>query len=539
MTIRSTLLLILCILIARLVPAQSLPDSIDALFAKWQTQDAPGCAVGIVRDGQLIYAKGFGLANLENKVPNTPATIFYMCSLSKQFAGYAIAQLVSEGKINLDENIRTYLPWMSDFGGKKITVRHLLHHTSGIRDDISLSAFYGLDRAGVLTQEKAVSILKQQRTLNFDPGEQFSYSNSNYVLLAEIVQVVSGRSLKAYADSVIFKPLGMTSSQFVDDPGVLIPSLALSYNGQEKAVQNVYTLGDGGLFSNVEDIAKWATLLCSDSKTVALMTTPGKLADKSNITYAMGINAYKHRGYRQLSHNGGLAGYRTIITVYPELKTGFIVFGNGGDGAIYGMVNQLAALLIPDHGEKKEQPVAPVSTIKDTTKLTRWTGSYAAYNGMMVTISYKAGKLYVNGTMELAPEGKDVFHLVARDAVKYRFFFNPKYKVLSFSSPVLPKPIAMPVVMEVTLSTADLEKYTGQYWSDELQTGITITLKGDTLWLSDKYHDPVAIRMAGNHHLFTTADYFPHANVIWDQGGIKALEYNSGDMRNLLFNKVP
>jgi len=240
--------------------AQSLPDStrskIDQLFAKWNDTTAPGCAAGIVRGDQLVYARGFGLADLENKTPNTPATVFYMCSLSKQFSGYAIALLVNQGKIKLDEDIHVYLPWMNDFG-KKITVSNLLNHTSGLRDDIGLAQFYGLGGDGMLTQDLAVQMLKRQRTLNFNPGEKFSYSNSNYVLLAEMVRTVMGQSFKSFTDSAIFRPLGMTASAFADDHSQLIPNRALSYgkDGEawHNAVQNVYTLGDGGLFTSGND----------------------------------------------------------------------------------------------------------------------------------------------------------------------------------------------------------------------------------------------------------------------------------------------
>lgn len=536
--------------------AQSLPDSVinklDDLFSKWNGNDAPGCAVGIIKADKLVYGKGFGLANLETKAVNTPATIFYMCSVSKQFAGYAIALLVNQGKIKLDEDIHTYLPWMRDFG-KQITVRHLVNHTSGLRDDIGLAQMYGLNGDGMLTQELAVTILKKQHTLNFNPGDKFSYSNSNYVLLAEIVKAVTGQSFKDYIDSMIFKPLNMSASAFADDQSVLIPGRAPSYEKKgdafHNAFQNVYTLGDGGLFTNVNDMASWVSNFYDPKagtlKDIELMTTPGKLNDGTSISYAMGINVNTDRGNKRFTHNGGLAGYRTIIAIYPELKTGFYIFGNAGDGDVYNKINQIAELLIPDRSEKKPSQTQipqkdPVMTIKDSTEVLQWTGNYVAANGYKVLINSKAGKLYLNGNLELEPEAVGVFHLKTRASVKYKFSADAGTKVarVSLYSPVLTKPIEMERVKEITLSAADLVKYTGRYLSDELDAVFTIEARGSELWISDKFHDPAKITLLGTEHLFTDYGFLSHLRIMRDKkGNISGFELNSGDTAGLIFAK--
>lgn len=536
--------------------AQSLPDSIrlkiDQLFAKWKDTTAPGCAAGIVRGDKLVYAQGFGLADLENKTPNTPATVFYMCSLSKQFAGYAIALLVNQGKIKLDEDIHTYLPWMGDFG-KKITVSNLLNHTSGLRDDIGLAQFYGLGGEGMLTQELAVRMLKKQRTLNFNPGDKFSYSNSNYVLLAEIVKAVRGQSFKSFTDSVIFRPLGMTASAFADDHSQLIKDRAPSYgkDGEawHNAIQNVYTLGDGGLFTSVNDMAKWVTNFyqprAGTLKDIELMTTSGKLNNGSSIPYAMGINVNTDRGYKRLTHNGGLAGYRTVIVIYPELKTGFYIFGNGSDGDVYSKINQMAELIIPERSKKSQsQEPGPVSyppvVFQDSTELVRWAGNYIATNGYKITVNTKTGKLYVNGNAELEAEGEGSFHMKERPLVKYQFSVDPKTKAIhaKLISPVLAKPIEMQLVREVRLSGNQLNDYTGRYLSEELGTFFDIVAKDDGLLISDKYHDPVKVNLFGTDHLFTDYDFLNHVRVIRNNNGlIKGFELNTGDTSGLIFLK--
>lgn len=552
-------MLLLSVLLFRQIQAkgQSLPDStvtkIDQLFTKWNNKNTPGCVAGIVRGDQLVYSKGFGLANMENSIPNTPQSIFYMCSVSKQFAGYAIAMLANEGKLNLDNDIHIYLPWMADFGGRKITVRNLLNHTSGIRDDIGLSEFFGLNSDGILTQDQAVQMLKKQHTLNFEPGEKFSYSNSNYVLLSEIVKNVSGKSFKAYTDSAIFKPLGMNASTFVDNYSTLVKNRAASYSNDKgiyhNAIQNIYTLGDGGLFTNIEDMAKWVTNFYQPKsgtlKDIALMTATGKLSDGKTITYAMGINSDIDRGHQRFLHNGGLAGYRTIIAVYPELKTGFLIFGNDGDAEVYDKVNKLAALLIPDVSVKDIKPVpvqsGQVITIKDSTLLNKWVGTYIAPNGYKVTISQKTGKLYANGNAELTPEAFDLFHLAARSAVKYVFIFDPKTKKtkVNLISPVLAKPIEMSRIRKVTLSKSNLANYTGTYFSDELECSFKIELKENDLWISNKNHDSVKISLLGANDLFTGYDFLSHVRIQRDgTNKITGFELNSGDTSGLLFFKI-
>src|SRR5882762_3288440 len=200
--------------------AQGVPDSIgkkiDDLFSYLNKPNSPGCAIGIVRNDSLIYAKGYGMANLEYSIPISPETIFHMASVSKQFTAYSIVLLARQGKLNLDDDIHKYLPWFPDLK-EKITIRHLLNHTSGIRDQWQLLAIAGTRLDDVITQDQIIKILSKQQALNFKPGEEYSYSNSGFTMLAEIVRAVSGKSLRKFTDSAVFKPLGMNNTHFHDD----------------------------------------------------------------------------------------------------------------------------------------------------------------------------------------------------------------------------------------------------------------------------------------------------------------------------------
>ena len=201
------------------------------------------------------------MANLEYGIPISAKTQFYIASVSKQFTGYCITLLARQKKINLDEDIRVYLPWFPDLK-KKITVRHLLHQISGIRDHLNLIAISGLGIDGVLTNELVIKTLHMQKGLNFDPGTRYSYSNSNYVLLAKIVEAVTAKTFRQFADSAIFTPLRMKETHFHDDPSQLVADRAMAYwQGSNvsylNAFQNVYTVGDGGMFTTVADASKW------------------------------------------------------------------------------------------------------------------------------------------------------------------------------------------------------------------------------------------------------------------------------------------
>lgn len=535
---------------------QALPDSlagkIDQLFNRWNSSNTPGAAVGIVRGDSLIFAKGYGMADLEHHVANTPESIFYMCSVSKQFTGYAVTLLTRQGKLHLDDNIRLYLPWMADFG-RKITIRHLLNHTSGIRDDINLAAISGLPSDCMLNQEFALELLKKQRTLNFEPGVKFSYSNSNYILLAEIVRVVSGQSFPAYMDSAIFKPLGMSHSVFAGRSDQLIadrvPSYSRSGNMFSNNFQNVYTLGDGGLFTNVQDMALWVANFfgpkAGDIAAIEQFTQKGKLNSGKTISYACGINSDSSRGYKRFIHNGGLAGYRTIVVIYPELKTGFIVFGNAGDGQVYSKADQLAALLIPDKGKKKS-PVriarrdSLLANLKDPAAFAALTGDYIAANGYHLSFTVKENRLWMNNQTLLVNDGGITFSLLANPAIKYIFRRQQNTVSADLYSPVLDKPIHLeghPAGQK--FSDGQLTAYTGTYFCPELGCYYQIRLKDHRLYFSNSLNADHLITLIGDDDLLSADFVLEHVRINRNKNGhISGFTYNSGEMMNLSFDKL-
>jgi CubicO group peptidase (beta-lactamase class C family) len=356
----------LCFIIVTGVKLRAQPLSepivkkINSLFENWDKTQSPGCVIGIVRNDTLIFSNGYGMANLEYAVPNSPQTAFHLASVSKQFTAYAIVLLAQQGKLSLDDNIRKYLPWFPDLK-QKITVRNLLNHTSGIRDQWQLLAITGTRLDDVITQEQIVKILSKQQELNFSPGDAFSYSNSGFTLLAEIVKSVSGQSLRKFTDSAIFKPLGMINTHFHDNYTEIEINRSYSYDrkgtlGFKNSILSYSTAGPTSLFSNVQDLSKWIVNFydpkVGGDRAIAKLTERGRLNNGQELGYGAGIISATYKGWKQYWHNGADAGYRTFISVFPDLKMGIIVLSNLSEINTQEKANQIADLLINDKRSK-------------------------------------------------------------------------------------------------------------------------------------------------------------------------------------------
>src|SRR3954468_14958036 len=237
------------------------PAKIDAIFARFARQDSPGCILGVSRAGKVVYEKAYGMADLERDVPITPASIFHVASISKQFTAMSILLLEQQGKLSIDDEVRKYIPELPDYG-KRITLRHLLQHTSGIRDQWTLLRIAGWRDDDLITEDDVMWAVTRQRALNFDPGAEYLYSNSGFTLLAVIVKRVSGHSLREFADDQIFKPLGMTHTHFHDDHTMVVPYRTSAYEPREAGGWSVSipvfdTYGATSLFTTADDLLRW------------------------------------------------------------------------------------------------------------------------------------------------------------------------------------------------------------------------------------------------------------------------------------------
>ena len=333
---------------------------VDAIFARYTAEGSPGCSVSVARAGKLLFAKGYGTADLEHRVPITPDTLFYVASVSKQFTGISIGLLSQRGVISLDDDVRKYVPEMPDFG-VKVTIGHLLHHTSGVRDFLGLQGLAGFPEDEPLTERGFLAMMSRQKALNFAPGDEHLYSNSGYALLAIIVKRASGSSLKDFAAKDVLGPLGMKTSRFRDDHTEPIPNRAIGYapraGGYRQSVPRFDVVGDGGLFSSARELALWdpTDLPATIGKPglTALLTAPGTLNNGTSVPYAMGLRLDTYRGLPIVRHGGAYGGYQTDVTRFPGERMGVTVLCNLSNAPAWqwgsgGLAQQVADVFFAD-----------------------------------------------------------------------------------------------------------------------------------------------------------------------------------------------
>jgi len=311
---------------------------VERVLSPLATSTGPGCAVGVNQNGRIVE-RAYGMAELEFGTANTPQTIFESGSLAKQFTAAAVVLLALDGKLKLDDPVRKYVPELPEYGAP-LTIRHLLTHTSGLRDWGSVIALTGFGRGErMVTEQFAMDVITHQKGIDFTPGAEYSYSNSGYNTLALIVERVSGQAFGVFTGERLFKPLGMTNSQWRLDYTRLVKGRAQAYTpglvGSFKLdmpFMNVY--GNGGLLTTVGDLLKWNTMLDTRSLGNALVDSMQRrmvLNSGLTIPYALGLVDAPYRGLRQIAHSGSTAGYSTYLTRFPEQKLSIAVLCNGSN----------------------------------------------------------------------------------------------------------------------------------------------------------------------------------------------------------------
>ena len=350
--------LFLCALTAAMPAAgQSLHDRIDAIFAPWDQPDKPGAAVVVTRGDAIIHARGYGVAQLEYGIPITPSTVFMVASVSKQFTAYGIALLSLQGAIDLDAPVRKYVPELHEYA-MPITVRQLVHHTSGLRDEFGLLAMAGYRMDDVITKDDILRLILRQRHLNFEPGSQYLYSNSGYTLMAEIIERVTGQSFREWTRTTLFDALGMKDSHFRDDHTSVIPNLAQGYitsgDSYENQLVNYSSVGASGLYTTALDLARWLTNLdegfIGGPEARSLAHTRGVLSDGDTLDYAFGLSVGQFRGTRKVGHSGSHRSYRAWAGRFPEYDLGIVILSNLEEFNPSQVAEQVAAWFIDDHG---------------------------------------------------------------------------------------------------------------------------------------------------------------------------------------------
>ncbi len=372
---------------------------VDSLFAAYNS-NTPGAAVAIVKDGKVVFLKGYGMANLEYGIPITPQTVFNIASVSKQFTAFAIYLLASEGRISLEDDVRKYITELPNYG-TVIRVKHLLGHTSGLRDQAAIGSLAGGRSGDVVTTEQTLKLITKQRSLNFTPGTAFGYCNTGYTLLAEIIRRVTGKSFANYTEEKIFRPLGMTSTQFQDNHEKVVRNQASSYELIDGAYYyqplNISNPGPSGLLTTAEDLTKWVLNFenpvvgtpalikafneasCWDNGRKVILRVAG---EGDTIFHAKGQNLWNYKGIGAITHGGHAAAFRTFMGRFPGERLAIIVLSNDEHNELLNARWQMADFYVKDK-LKEENPVAATpaqSTVKPAVQypnnLKDFTGEY-------------------------------------------------------------------------------------------------------------------------------------------------------------------
>ena len=426
------------------------PAEVDKVFADQTKPGSPGCALAVARNGKLLYEKGYGLANIEERVPITPQSVFDIGSTSKQFTAASILLLAQQGKLSLDDDIRKHLPELPDYG-HRISILHLLNHTSGLRDYLALFELAGINVDSVTTDGDALAIIAHQKALNFEPGSEWLYSNSGYFLLSLIVKRTGGKTLAEFAAENIFRPLGMSHTLYRDLHTLVVPDRALAYEPREKeggyAVNVSYfeQTGDGAVHTSVEDLLKWDenfyTGKVGGQRLLAEIQEPGRLKSGKVLDYAKGFSVGTYRGLRRVDHGGAWGGYRAQLLRFPDQHFSVVCLCNVADGSPERRALEVADLyLAPEmRGPRPETPAGARERKKKETvamareELEAYAGSFHSEElRATYSLAVDGGKLMLSGIvsgdgflraeehLELRPVGPELF-VVDEEGLEFRF----------------------------------------------------------------------------------------------------------------------
>ncbi len=465
------------------------PDAsvqVDRIFEQWDSIDSPGCAVGVAQHGLTIFSRAYGMADLEHDIPNTPATIFEGGSVSKQFTAAAVVLLVLDGKLSLDDDVRKYVPEVPDYG-TTITLRHMLTHTSGLRDWGSVAGISGWGRQNrTHTHAHVLDIVSRQSALNFPPGHEYSYCNTGFNLLAIIVGRVSGMSFAEFSKQRIFEPLGMQNTQWRDDYTRIVKgrSTAYSVRGETvsimRPIENVH--GNGGILTTVGDLLIWNEALANGTlggpEFVRMMHEQGHLNDGRQIEYAAGLFVRSFAGVPSVTHTGSTSGYRAFLGRYPEQGLSVAMLCNASNVSTGGTGGRIARIFL---GDVARDPVAVEGVDVAAERLAMLEGLYRdTQTGDPMRLAVVQGQLRVDGRVPLVPESQTDFvvgsgnrHFVVREAAGRRptiVEMTGEYEDGMWEP-----------VDEARPSDADLREYEGEFYSYDAETTFRVVVEDGRL----------------------------------------------------------
>jgi len=531
----------------------TLDERIDKLFSAWDKPESPGAALAVVRNGEIIYKKGYGSAQLEYNIPLSPSTIFHVASVSKQFTAFSITMLADQGKLSLEDDIRKHLPEVPDFG-ETVTIRHLIHHISGIRDQWELLAMAGWRLDDVITKEHIMKMVMHQRELNFAPGEKYLYCNTGFTLLAVIVEKVTGKSFREWTAENIFQPLEMNDTHFHDDHEMIVKNRAYSYSpvrksGFKKRVLSYANVGATSLFTTVEDLAKWINNFthakAGGKKVIEQMQQQGILNNGEKIGYAHGLGIGEYKGLKTVGHGGADAGFRSIIRMFPEQKFAIVILSNLGSFNTGLLANRVTDIFLEkefsEEEQEKESEEEETITVESGV-LDKYKGKYMLETNTEVTISKVNNRLMWSAERSsryrLYPQSDKRFFLKVADA--YVIFHQENDgKVNTFTFQETDEELKATRIDEESLKMVSLEDFTGEYYSEELGTAYKLVLEDGKLIAKHRRHSDIPLTMKDIDNFRGTQWFFRKIKFSRDENNnVKGFWLTGGRVRNMRFEKI-
>ena len=555
--------LLLCALVVELavvtplLPAEetdaaTLTEKVDALFAKWDKPDSPGCALGVIQGGKFVYKRGYGMASLEHSVPISSTTAFYIASASKQFTAASVLLAAEQGSLALDDDIRKYLPEMPDYGSP-ITIRHLVHHISGLRDRFSLTWLADVRWDDDQTVEEVLALLARQKELNFTPGTDWAYTGSNYELLGQIIRRATGKSLREFTEENIFALLGMKNTHFHDDSYHVVKNRAMGYSpGRGNSFRlargsNWDRVGSGGIYTTVEDFLLWDQNFYQNKlggkDFVRRLLTPGSLANGKKLDYAYGLIVGEYKGLRTIAHGGTFSGFRAATLRFPDQEFSVACFCNHTALNIGQLASRVADIYLTGQFSEPEFVELSEEDLKDKT------GTYLNPLGLALEFWLNEGTLLVRrkgseGATQLAPLSKTRFHsLNPRFPNEYEFYReDPNSPWRMDVSPRIAGGMRSPLRLTFRAAQfippqAQLEEYVGEYESDEVPATYKVLLEKGKLMAERKNAPTTPLRPTIKDQFRLGGVHVVLGFVRDEQGRVTGFNFKGGGIWNLRFVK--
>ena len=531
-------------------------QAIDSLFLEWDKPDVPGGAIGIIQDGKLIYSKGYGIGNLEHDIEITPSSVFYIGSVSKQFVTFSILLLEEQGKLDLDDIIQKHLPDFPEYD-VPLTIRHFIHHTSGVRDYLTLMYLKGRNYLDNIEVDEVYELIKRQKELNFSPGEKYLYSNSCYFMLAMIVEKVAGQTLRMFAQEHIFDPLGMKNTLFYDDNTDLIKNRVFSYekksgeDGFNNLIMRFALVGSGGVYSTIEDLYLWDQNFYNNKlgkgsqEIIHKMHEEGLLNNGGSTGYAFALHNGTYKGLKTVSHGGALAGYRAGLMRFPEEKFSVIILANRSDANLTNKGFQIADIFLKDKFKNEFEKVKSNGASDDDTEeskeftLEQLTGNYEIRSGVVLNINVKNDSLHVQQSWN-----KSSYSIINTAGNTYEIPNDPSIQFVfselkdGFTQILTILQNGRETICnrkeELDIFSVNLKDYTGNYYSEELDVTYSLFLEDEILKVKVANYDSQEMNISDIDTFVSDGNLvrFHRSN-----GAIKGFELDAGRVTNLKFEK--